>query len=287
MPEYGRNVAGIFRPFRRNAGPRFGGAPVRDTEVSRVSPEKNAATTETTRTRKLRKEAADFFGFGDAFDPEAQRGSARGHFFFAAQGQSLVEGAFHDAEKFVHHFSLGPEEALEVLDPFEVGDDDAARVAENVRDDEDFGTLIEDEVRFGRGRAVGGFGEDAALDFGGILAGNLALNSGRDKNVARGEEKLFVGDGVGAGKTGNGFVGSDVFVQREEVEPGFVDDAAADVADGDDFNAIFGQCVRCDGTDVPIALDNGSGFFGIHAQSVQSAVDEVSDAAAGGFSAAE
>ena len=60
-----------------------------------------------------------------------------------------------------------PHEGLQALHPFEVGNDHAAGVAENVGNDEDLvPALVEDEVGFGRGRAVRAFGQDAALELG-------------------------------------------------------------------------------------------------------------------------
>jgi hypothetical protein len=48
------------------------------------------------------------------------------------------------------------------LEPFEVGDDDAAGVAEDVGDDLDVAALLDDFIGGVGRRAVGGFGEDAA-----------------------------------------------------------------------------------------------------------------------------
>ena len=46
----------------------------------------------------------------------------------------LREGMLEDAEKFVGHFRFRPQEGLQALHPFEVGNDHAAGVAENVRE---------------------------------------------------------------------------------------------------------------------------------------------------------
>ena len=97
----------------------------------------------------------------------------------------MREGGFQDAEEFVHDFGFAPEEALQVLHPLEVGDHHAARVAQHVGDDEDVRSLIQNGVGFGRGRAVGGLGEDAALDFAGVGSGDLALEGGGDEDVTR------------------------------------------------------------------------------------------------------
>ena len=70
-----------------------------------------------------------------------------------------------DAEKFVGHFAFRPQKRLQTLHPFKVRNDDAASVAKNVRDHEHFvPALVEKQIRIGRGRAVGAFGKDAALE---------------------------------------------------------------------------------------------------------------------------
>src|SRR5262249_695438 len=140
---------------------------------------------------RLRKQAADAFGFLDAFDAEAEGGQAHRDFLFAGEREDLGEDVFQYAEEFVDDFGLAPEEALQVLHAFEVADDDAARVAEDVGNDEDFRTLVEDDVGFGRGGAVGGFGEDAALDFAGVGGGELPLQRRGNKNVAREHKEFF------------------------------------------------------------------------------------------------
>ena len=237
--------------------------------------------------RALGKQSSNFLRFGDAFDAETQRGGSHGHFFFAGEGEGLGEGAFHDAEKFVHHFGFGPEEALEVLHPFEVGNNDAARVAEDVGNDEDFGALIEDEIGVGRGGTVGAFGKNAALNFWGVGGGDLAFEGGGNEDVAGGEEELFVGNWFGAGEASDHFVSGDVLIKGDEVQAGFVEDTPRDIANGDDFDAVAGQGMGGDGTDVAVALDDGGGFGGFEADGVARAVDEVSDAASGGFAAAK
>ncbi len=74
---------------------------------------------------------------------------------------------------------------MQVLDPFEVADDDAAGVAEDVGDDEDFAlAVIQYEVGVGGGGAVGAFGEDAALQTAGGIAVDGLFHGGGDQDVA-------------------------------------------------------------------------------------------------------
>ena len=92
-----------------------------------------------------------------------------GYLFRPGTLEHSGEGPLDDAEEAVGDFGFAPEEVLQVLDPFEVGDDDAAGVAKDVRDDEDFlPTLEEDLVGIGGGGAVGALGENAALEAGGV-----------------------------------------------------------------------------------------------------------------------
>src|ERR1019366_10135837 len=101
----------------------------------------------------------------------------------ATQGNDLGEGRLQNAEELIDDLGLPPEEALQVLHPLEIRDYDAAGVAEHVRDKEDFRPLIEDYVRLGVGGAVGGLGEDAALDLAGVGGGDLALQGGGDDDI--------------------------------------------------------------------------------------------------------
>ncbi len=111
---------------------------------------------------------------------------------FASRARLVTgaEGLLEDAEEFVHDFALVPKELLQALHPLEVGDDDAAGVAEDVGDDEDVvPALEEDAVGGGRGGAIGGFGEDAAAELGGVLLGDDAFDGGGHEDIAReGEE---------------------------------------------------------------------------------------------------
>src|SRR5260370_716739 len=87
-----------------------------------------------------------------------------------------------------------PQKRLQTLHPLKVRNDHAASVTQNVRDHEHFvPTLVEKQIRIGRGRAVGAFGKDAALELTGIFPGNHAIDCARSKNVARQREVLLSG----------------------------------------------------------------------------------------------
>src|ERR1700722_7638873 len=80
--------------------------------------------------------AAALLGGHDALDSDGHGGDAMGDFLGAGALEHGGEGALEEAEETVGDFGLAPEEVLEILDPLEVGDDDAAGVAEDVGDDE-------------------------------------------------------------------------------------------------------------------------------------------------------
>src|SRR4249919_1154278 len=104
----------------------------------------------------------------------------------------FVEGVFHDVEKALVDFAFAPEEALAVLDPLEVADGDATRVAENVGYGEDsFG--IHNGIGLPRGGAVGAFAENARLDLMSVLLGDLIFDSSRNGDFAGLEENIARG----------------------------------------------------------------------------------------------
>jgi hypothetical protein len=90
---------------------------------------------------------------------------------------------------------LGPRERLQRLHPLEVGDGHAAGVGQDVRQDE-HPAVEQNLVRFRCRRAVGGFGNDAGLNLGGVAGRDLVLHRGRDQNLARQREQLGVVDRI-------------------------------------------------------------------------------------------
>ena len=80
-----------------------------------------------------------------------------------------LEGAIEDGVFAPRHLLFLPKQLLQVLHPFEVADDDAAGIAEDVGDHEDFLALRKDLVRVRRGRAIGPLGKDAAAQSAAML----------------------------------------------------------------------------------------------------------------------
>ena len=91
------------------------------------------------------------------------------------------ESSIHDFPELIVDFIFCPAYGLDVLYPFEVGDDNAAGVCKNIRYDQDslFG---ENRVGFGGDRSVCGFNDQFCLDLVCVVCINLVLQSGRDQD---------------------------------------------------------------------------------------------------------
>src|SRR5260370_10206516 len=95
----------------------------------------------------------------------------------------LVESVFHEVKQALVHFALAPEEALTVLDPFEIAHRYPAGVAENVWHGED--TLaIDDRVVLPGCWTVCAFAENLGLPLIATLFGNLVFNRRGNGNLA-------------------------------------------------------------------------------------------------------
>ena len=182
----------------------------------------------------------------------------------------------------------------EVFDPLEVGDGYAAGVEVEVGDHGD-AALAQDGVGLRGGGSVGGFGDDAGLDAGGVVDCDLVFQGGGDQDVA-----LLLEDFVRLAEQLGGRVGGDAAVlaavaaDRFHIESASVVEGGVDLADADDQGAGVGQFACGVPADVAEALHDdalagepaaqpGGGVFGGVGQAVD---DAVVDAEAGGFGAA-
>ena len=100
----------------------------------------------------------------------------------------FLRGPANFGERFQHQLfellvdlSFVPPELLDVLHPFEVRNGHAARVAEDIGNDEDV-AAAKDLVRLRRGRPIRAFGENLTLNLGGVFAGDLAFESGGNQD---------------------------------------------------------------------------------------------------------
>ena len=96
----------------------------------------------------------------DARDRQHVRRRAHVHLVALRELEHRLEAALHDLAESLIHDLLGPEVAAAVLHPLEVRDRDAARVGENVGDDED-PLLLENRIGGRRGRTVRALADDA------------------------------------------------------------------------------------------------------------------------------
>src|SRR4030095_3721130 len=123
------------------------------------------------------KQAADLFGFNDALYADSHGGGAMRNLVFLRSSNYLRKRVLKDAEKFVGHFAFRPQKRLQTLDPLEIRNDHTARVAQNIWYDEYFiPSLLKNQVCRGRGRTVGAFCQNAALQFPSIFFGNDAIH---------------------------------------------------------------------------------------------------------------
>src|SRR5262249_27020588 len=181
---------------------------------------------------------------------------------------------------------LAPQELLNILHPFEIGDGDAAGVAEDVGDDEDI-AVFENRVGLRRGGAVGALGEDAAAQLGGVLRVDDALEGGRHQDRARCRQQLFARDALGLAELRQRLAGVDVLDKSRDVEAFRIADGAVAIADGDDLDAARDKLLARDRADVPEALDDGGGLAGVLADLLEGLQDAVDDAAAGRLAPAD
>ena len=131
------------------------------------------------------EQTAGMFCFHHALDTDRHgRGPMRNLVRLGASND-LRERVFQDAEQLVGHFRFGPHERLQTLDPFEIGNDHAAGVAENIRNNEELvPTLVQNEICFGRGGSVRPFSENPALQFCGIRPVDDTIDRRRHEHVA-------------------------------------------------------------------------------------------------------
>ena len=115
--------------------------------------------------------------------PRPQRRRAHRQLAFLGELPYLVERSRHQLFEFLIDLLLAPQELLHVLDPFEVGNGDAAGVAEHVGDDENV-AVGQDLIRFRRRGTIRPFRQDPATQPAGVLAGDDPFHRGRYRDGA-------------------------------------------------------------------------------------------------------
>ena len=129
------------------------------------------------------------------------------------KAEKIFKGLVELGLQFGEDFCFGPVEALEVLDPFKVTHGDSTRVAEDVGDEENITSLLDDGVGWlGRG-TVGGFREDFTFELRGTLFGDDPLKGGGNEDVAFAEEHFVRIDRFGSFEAGDAAGLLDVFAE--------------------------------------------------------------------------
>src|SRR6266545_702361 len=160
----------------------------------------------------------------------------------------------HDPAQLVVHLPLSPPEVLEVLDPLEVGADDAARVRHHVGDHPD-PLLHQDLVGGGSGGAVGALDDHLAVDPVGVALVNHPAEGRRDQDVAGDCEEVVGADHLRAGELDElAPMIEDVRAELHRVDPLVVADRPGSVRRTDHRRAELLHDSRRPRADVAVAL---------------------------------
>jgi len=227
-------------------------------------------------------DAALLGGVGDAVDCQHVGSDAVVDAVILRVSNDVVEALGHDVVQALIDFGLGPEVAHAILHPLEVAGGDAARVGEDVGDDED-ALVGEDLVGHSGCWAVGAFAENFAAEAIGVAAGDDVLGSCGDENFAVvGDELVFVG-GFGFGEAIDGTGLFLVVDEGVDVDAVLVVEAAVVLGDADDGVALFGEEFGGIGAYVAEALNDDAAAFDGHAEMLHGFVADNRDTAAGSF----
>src|SRR6266436_7296656 len=160
--------------------------------MTHACPHKSSRSEEeinTTRLQKLGINTAELEGAGDPVDGQHVSGDAVVHLVHTREAHYFIEGIIHDVKEALVHFAFPPEEALAVLDPFEIADGYSPGVAENVRHGED-ALGIDNRIGLPSGGAICALAENLRLHLIGILFGDLVFDGRGNGDLARLEENV-------------------------------------------------------------------------------------------------
>ena len=116
-------------------------------------------------SRRSWEQAAHCFALMHALDADRHRGSAMRNLVVLCASMTCAKECSRMRKSLSVTSDSAPKKGLQSLHPFEIGNDHAAGVAENVRNHEDFvPAFFQNQIRIRRGRAVGAFGQNAALN---------------------------------------------------------------------------------------------------------------------------
>src|SRR5664280_2611788 len=232
------------------------------------------------------EQPAFFFGLGDALNAkgEGREPPAELHLTLLVVDARL--GLVEDGVKFRQHFAAGPIVVLQVLQPFEVGDDDPARIAEHVGNDLNLLAGLDHAIGAIGGGTVRRLGENAAAQLRRIGLGDHPLDRRGDEDGAGKFEQLFVGDGLTAVEIVQDAVEFDVLDRLAHVDALRVVKRRGMIGNGDDLRAIFGDRRGRLAADIAEALDRHGRLVDRKLEVIQIAFDKISHTPAGRFAAA-
>src|SRR5262249_9675381 len=228
----------------------------------------------------LRVQPADHVRVGDAANALHQRRRPEVHAVLVRGVPHAGEGARHQLLQPGDDLRLLPEVVLQPLYPFEIGDDDAARVRQDVGD-HGHAAVLEDLIRFRRRGAVGALDHDPGPDAIGVARVDLGRHRRRDQHVARLLEELRIGERVGAGEIDDATAFGNVGFELADVDALRVPDGASEVADPGDHAAVVPKHARGHAADVAEALDHDALAAERLAEALGGLVQHVHDAAPG------
>src|SRR6266702_2645813 len=240
--------------------------------------------TNTSCLQKLGINTAELEGAGDPVNGEHISSNAVVDFMYAGKAHHFIESIVHHVEKALVHFALAPEEALAILDPFEVTNGDAAGIAENVRHSED-ALGIDNRVGLPSGGTVGALAENPGLHLLGVLLGDLVFDGRGNGDLARLEEDIARGH---FRSTARKFLerlllGVHPVDHLRHIEALLVVETTADVREANDFVAGFLHVFRCQGANVAEALNHDAAALFFDSQFREGFVAANHHAAPGGF----
>ncbi len=175
--------------------------------------------------------------FHHALDTNRHRGGAMRDLMRLGTTNNLRERMLEDAEKFVRHFGFRPHKGLQTLHPLKVRDDHAAGVTQDVGDDENFvPASVKNEIGLGRSRAIGAFGENAALQFRRIFLVDHAIDRAWCEHIAwHGQHLFWVNVIVLSECTEISFLDHVLFRGRD-IDPSRIVKRHGGIADSDNFH---------------------------------------------------
>ena len=159
---------------------------------------------------------------------------------------------------------------MQVLHPFKIGYNHAAAVCQNIGHNQ-YAVLTQDNVGFGRSRAVCAFNHDFRADFTGVFGSQLVFQRARGKYVHIQRQEFGVADFFAvAGFIGDETFGLEFFDDCFHIQAVFIVNGNVNSRNRNDFRTGLMCVIACVVADITEALNGVSGTLHIFAQFFQS-----------------